>query len=76
MTGRDAEAKALFDRLVFLRNDVGLFAEQYDVKNNHLTGNFPQACSHVAFINTVHNLTRLSKPSQQRAGTHRPHSAI
>jgi GH15 family glucan-1,4-alpha-glucosidase len=72
LTGRDEDAKALFDRLLSLRNDVGLFAEQYDVKNARLVGNFPQAFSHVALINTAHNLTRSSKPAEQRAGGSKP----
>ena len=67
LTGRGEDAKALFDRLLSLRNDVGLFSEEYDVKNNRLVGNFPQAFSHVALINTAHNLTRSSKPAEQRA---------
>jgi CheY-like chemotaxis protein len=70
--GRGEDAKALFNRLLRLRNDVGLFSEQYDVKNNRLVGNFPQAFSHVALINTAHNLTRSSKPAEQRAGGSKP----
>ena len=72
LTGRGEDAKALFNRLLRLRNDVGLFSEQYDVKNNRLVGNFPQAFSHVALINTAHNLTRSSKPAEQRAGGSKP----
>jgi GH15 family glucan-1,4-alpha-glucosidase len=57
MMGRIDEAQAIFDRLLALRNDVGLFAEEYDVEASRMVGNFPQAFSHVALINTA---TRLS----------------
>jgi GH15 family glucan-1,4-alpha-glucosidase len=72
LTGRGEDAKILFERLLRLRNDVGLFSEEYDVKTNRLVGNFPQAFSHVALINTAHNLARSSKPAEQRAGESKP----
>jgi GH15 family glucan-1,4-alpha-glucosidase len=50
LAGRRAEATALFERLLALRNDVGLLAEQYDPVDRRLLGNFPQAFSHVALI--------------------------
>jgi GH15 family glucan-1,4-alpha-glucosidase len=68
LLGRIAEARALFDRLLALRNDVGLLAEGYDVNAHCLTGNFPQAFSHIALVNTAHNLSRAEKPAEQRAG--------
>jgi len=46
---------------------VGLLAEQYDVHARRQVGNFPQAFSHVALVNTAHNLTRGAKPVKQRA---------
>ena len=57
MAGRRAEAEALFDRLLSIRNDVGLLAEQYDPVARRQLGNFPQAFSHVGLINTAFNLT-------------------
>src|SRR5204863_5927488 len=50
LVGRHAEAKALFERLLGLRNDVGLLAEEYDVARHRLVGNFPQAFSHIALV--------------------------
>jgi len=55
-SGRGAEARAQFDRLLALRNDVGLLAEEYDSKARRQAGNTPQAFSHVALINTAHSL--------------------
>jgi len=46
----------LFGKLKRLANDVGLYAEEYDVDNRRMLGNFPQAFSHVALINTAVNL--------------------
>jgi GH15 family glucan-1,4-alpha-glucosidase len=66
LIGRDAEAKALFERLLALRNDVGLLSEEYDISRRRLVGNFPQAFSHVALVNTAHNLTHREKPSEHR----------
>ncbi len=54
--GRRDEAVALFERLLDLRNDVGLLAEQYDTKAGRLVGNFPQAFSHVSLIHSARNL--------------------
>jgi GH15 family glucan-1,4-alpha-glucosidase len=66
---RYQDARALFERLLALRNDVGLLSEEYDVKTKRLIGNFPQAFSHVALINTAHNLTRGFGPAQHRAAS-------
>ncbi|MGI4942974.1 MAG: glycoside hydrolase family 15 protein, partial [Janthinobacterium lividum] len=63
------DAKTLFQRLLALRSDLGLLAEEYDLKAKRLVGNFPQAFSHVALINTAHNLTRAFGPAQHRAVT-------
>lgn len=64
--GRSADAQRLFERLLAVQNDVGLLAEQYDPKAGRLLGNFPQAFSHVALINTAHNLTRIEGPAVHR----------
>jgi glucoamylase len=65
LQGRDSEARALFERLLSLRNDVGLLAEEYDVKARRQVGNFPQAFSHVALIGSALNL-RDEGPVQER----------
>jgi GH15 family glucan-1,4-alpha-glucosidase len=61
------EARALFVRLLELRNDVGLLSEEYDPGSGRLVGNFPQAFTHVALVNSAFNLTRVEKPVEQRA---------
>ena len=71
LLGRRREARQLFERLLSLRNDVGLLAEEYDISTGRMVGNFPQAFSHVALINTAHNLARAEKPAEQRSGTDR-----
>jgi GH15 family glucan-1,4-alpha-glucosidase len=53
LLGRQDEARGLFERLLSLRNDVGLLAEQYDPHRRRLVGNFPQALSHLALVNTA-----------------------
>ena len=58
LVGRHAEALALFERLLGICNDIGLLSEEYDVKNRRLTGNFPQAFSHVGLINSAFNLSK------------------
>jgi GH15 family glucan-1,4-alpha-glucosidase len=67
LQGRIAEARELFERLLSLRNDVGLLAEEYDPRVGRQVGNFPQAFSHVALVNTAFNLTRSQGPAEQRA---------
>jgi GH15 family glucan-1,4-alpha-glucosidase len=67
LLGRLDDARRLFERLLDLRNDVGLLAEEYDTHAGRLVGNFPQAFSHVALVNTAHNLARRTKPAEQRA---------
>ena len=67
MLGRFDDAHRLFERLLGLRNDVGLLAEEYDPVARRLLGNFPQAFSHVALVDTAHNLFHSQKPSEQRA---------
>jgi GH15 family glucan-1,4-alpha-glucosidase len=70
--GRHDDAKELFERLLAIRNDLGLLAEEYDPREKRHQGNFPQAFSHVGLINTAFNLTRGEKPVEQRAGSKRP----
>jgi GH15 family glucan-1,4-alpha-glucosidase len=60
--GRSREARALFERLIGLSNDVGLLSEEYEVSARRLVGNFPQAFSHVALVNTAFALARWTKP--------------
>jgi GH15 family glucan-1,4-alpha-glucosidase len=67
MLGRWDEARELFERLVGLTNDVGLLAEEYDPAAKRFLGNFPQAFSHVALVNTAMNLGSREKPAEQRA---------
>ena len=66
LIGREADARAVFERLLALRNDVGLLSEQYDPVSRRLLGNFPQAFSHVALINTACQLTRRETPDDAR----------
>jgi GH15 family glucan-1,4-alpha-glucosidase len=56
LQGRLEEAKALFERLLALRNDVGLLSEEYDPREQRQLGNFPQAFSHLSLVNSAHNL--------------------
>jgi GH15 family glucan-1,4-alpha-glucosidase len=67
LQGRVEDAERLFGRLVALRNDLGLLSEQYDPRLKRLVGNFPQAFSHLALINSAYNLTRATKPVHQRS---------
>jgi hypothetical protein len=66
MLRRTDDAKRLFRRLCGLCNDVGLLAEEYDPRAKRLVGNFPQAFSHIALVNTAHNLVLASKMHEAR----------
>jgi GH15 family glucan-1,4-alpha-glucosidase len=68
LLGRREEARRLYDRLLALRNDVGLLAEQYDPRARRQLGNFPQALSHIALINSACNLSQTLRPAEHRAG--------
>jgi GH15 family glucan-1,4-alpha-glucosidase len=57
LAGRTADAEAWFERLLALSNDVGLLPEEYDPRNGSMLGNFPQALTHIALINTAHVLS-------------------
>lgn len=65
LQNRDAEARALFERLLSLRNDVGLLAEEYDPQAKRQVGNFPQAFSHLALIGTALSMHNIG-PAQRR----------
>ena len=67
LSGRANDARQLFERLLGLRNDVGLLAEEYDTETKRLVGNFPQAFSHIALVNSAHNLSHTAKPAEQRS---------
>jgi GH15 family glucan-1,4-alpha-glucosidase len=69
LLGRHDEARELFERLLDLRNDVGLLAEEYDSKTGRLLGNFPQAFSHVALVNTARQLSRPQDQPTRARGT-------
>ena len=66
LLGRWDDAQRLFERLLALRNDVGLLAEQYDIHAQRMVGNFPQAFSHVAIVNSARNLMRRNGPARER----------
>jgi GH15 family glucan-1,4-alpha-glucosidase len=67
LQGRYDDARRMFVRLLALRNDVGLLAEEYDATANRQVGNFPQAFSHLALINSARNLTAAEGPALKRA---------
>jgi GH15 family glucan-1,4-alpha-glucosidase len=73
LQGRRREAEALFTRLLALRNDLGLLAEEYHAGEQCLVGNFPQAFSHVALVGTALNLARVATP---RAGVTQELAAV
>jgi GH15 family glucan-1,4-alpha-glucosidase len=66
LLGRRHDAIRLFERLLELRNDVGLLSEEYDPVKRRLMGNLPQAFSHVSLINTASNLSRRPGPAEDR----------
>lgn len=71
LSGDIDRAQNLFDRVVGVANDLGLLAEEYDTEARRQTGNFPQALTHIALINTAHNLSgakrAAEKPAVQRS---------
>ena len=67
LQGRRDEAREIYERLLDIRNDVGLLAEEYDPVARRQLGNFPQAFSHVCLVNTARNLSHEEGgPSEQR----------
>jgi GH15 family glucan-1,4-alpha-glucosidase len=65
LMGNLGRARELFDRVVAIANDVGLLAEQYDPISRRQTGNFPQALTHIALINTAANIHNATQPAKQ-----------
>ncbi len=68
MIGRPDDARLLFERLLALRNDLGLLAEEYDAAAGRQVGNFPQAFSHVSLVNAAYNLSGHPKTVEQQEG--------
>jgi|SRR5215813_3981724 len=68
LLGRRRQAQELFEHLLGLANDVGLLSEEYDPVAKRMLGNFPQAFSHVALVNTANNLCKSENPAAQRSG--------
>jgi GH15 family glucan-1,4-alpha-glucosidase len=66
LQGREREARVIFERLLGVANDVGLLAEEYEPVSKRLLGNFPQAFSHVALINSARNLAQAGGPAEHR----------
>jgi GH15 family glucan-1,4-alpha-glucosidase len=71
LIGRRDDARSLFERLLALRNDVGLLAEEYDTRIGRQVGNFPQAFSHVALVDTALNLGHAAVQNAPRPATQR-----
>ena len=67
LIGRHDDAMRMFERVLSVRNDVGLLAEGYDTERQRLAGNFPQAFSHVGLINSALNLSRRLAPAVERS---------
>lgn len=67
LSGDLDKAQVLFDRVVGIANDVGLLAEEYDSVARRQTGNFPQALTHIALVNTAHNLSAARQKSERPA---------
>ena len=72
LLGRVEEARALFDRLVGLANDVGLLSEEYDPVLKRQVGNFPQAFSHIALINAAYTLSGATTGARAPGGGEAP----
>ena len=72
LIGRRDDAVALFERLLAIRNDLGLLSEEYDSQERRLLGNFPQAFSHTAIINTAAHLAALENASVARGNRRQP----
>ena len=66
LMGRQDEARALFERLLALRNDVGLLVRGVRPGRKRLLGNFPQAFTHVGLVNSAYNLSHQAGPAEQR----------
>jgi GH15 family glucan-1,4-alpha-glucosidase len=64
--GRKKEARDLFERLLSVRNDLGLLSEEYDPRSKRQLGNFPQAFSHVSLVNAAFILSDQPSPIRKR----------
>ncbi|MGA9087703.1 MAG: glycoside hydrolase family 15 protein [Bradyrhizobium sp.] len=67
LAGQIEKAQSLFDRVAAVANDLGLLAEEFDSVAGRQTGNFPQALTHIALINTAHNLSDAKRPLEKPA---------
>ena len=67
LAGEHHKAQALFDRVIAIANDLGPLAEEYDSGEGRQTGNFPQALTHIALINTAQNLSAAKRPAEKPA---------
>jgi GH15 family glucan-1,4-alpha-glucosidase len=72
--GRIDDARRLFNRLLALRNDLGLLSEEYDIDDKRLVGNFPQAFSHIALVNAAFDLEHKDEPHHR--ARHRAHAVL
>jgi GH15 family glucan-1,4-alpha-glucosidase len=69
LIGRKSDATAMFERLLALRNDVGLLSEEYDVASRRMVGNFPQALSHISLVHAAFTMSGMWKPEHfERSG--------
>jgi GH15 family glucan-1,4-alpha-glucosidase len=72
LVGRHDEAKAMFERLLALANDIGLYAEEYEPSTARFVGNFPQAFTHLALVGAAHTLDPRRSPHQRRRRDREP----
>ena len=76
MSGRVGEARSLYERLLGLRNDLGLISEEYDVDRGRMVGNFPQAFTHLAMVDSAHRLDAAPSLARAARGTRSPAAAV
>ncbi|HWB33218.1 MAG TPA: glycoside hydrolase family 15 protein [Acidobacteriaceae bacterium] len=74
LIGRTREARAMFERLLGLCNDVGLLSEEYDSQRRRMVGNFPQALSHISLVHAAFTVSGEWSPRQANGATSRPSS--
>ena len=68
LIGRKDDARNMFERLISISTDLGFMSEEYDLGHKRLIGNFPQAFSHIAMINSAFNLDDGDTPAKERSG--------
>ncbi len=68
LSGRRDDARRIFERLLTVRNDVGLLAEEYDPTSGRMLGNFPQAFTHLGLVDSAFNLGSTPGPADERCG--------